>query len=141
MTGTTTFSLRQAAEEAGVSKSTIFRAIKAGRLSAARTDDGGFAIDPAELFRIYTRRSVQRPENVALGQDATGMTPAVAALLEEQIKALRETVRRLDEQVLDLKEDRDRWRTNAEVTQRLLTDQRTESSKVAHPWWRRLVAN
>ncbi len=49
-----TFSLREAAEQAGTSKSTIFRAIKGGRLSAARTDDGGFAIDPAELFRVYT---------------------------------------------------------------------------------------
>src|SRR4051794_38758819 len=26
---------------------------RAGRLSAARTADGGFAIDPAELFRAY----------------------------------------------------------------------------------------
>ena len=47
------FSLREAAEQAGTSKSTIWRAIRAGRLSATRTDDGGFAIDPAELFRAF----------------------------------------------------------------------------------------
>ena len=42
----TTFSLREAAEQAGTSKSTIWQLIKSGRMSAARTDDGGFAIDP-----------------------------------------------------------------------------------------------
>jgi hypothetical protein len=38
-----------------MSKSSIWRAIKAGRLSASRIDDGGFAIDPAELFRAFLR--------------------------------------------------------------------------------------
>src|SRR3954447_24895228 len=46
-------SLRSAAVQAGVSKTTIVRAIRAGRLSAPRNDDGGYAIDPAELFRVY----------------------------------------------------------------------------------------
>ena len=49
----TTFGLRQAAIQAGTSKSPILRAIQSGRLSAARTDDGGYAIHPAELFRVY----------------------------------------------------------------------------------------
>ena len=61
-------SLREAAEQAGTSKSTIWRAIRAGRLSATRTDDGGFAIDPAELFRVF---EPQRPEERSVGQDAT----------------------------------------------------------------------
>ena len=46
-------SLREAAEQAGSSKSTIWRAIKSGRMSVTRLDDGGFAIDPAELFRVF----------------------------------------------------------------------------------------
>ena len=49
----TSLSLREAAEEAGTSKSTIWRAVKSGRMSATRTDDGGFAIDPGELFRAF----------------------------------------------------------------------------------------
>ena len=40
----TSLSLREAAEQAGVGKSTIWRAVKPGRMSAARTDDSGFAI-------------------------------------------------------------------------------------------------
>jgi len=46
-------SLRQAAELTGKSKSTLTRAIKAGRLSASRNAEGTYAIDPAELARAY----------------------------------------------------------------------------------------
>jgi hypothetical protein len=46
-------SLRAAAQEAGTSKSTILRATQSGRLSAPSTGDGGYAIDSAELFRVY----------------------------------------------------------------------------------------
>ncbi len=45
--------LREAAEQAGTSKRTIWRAIRAGRMSATPTDDGGFAIELAELFRAF----------------------------------------------------------------------------------------
>jgi hypothetical protein len=36
-----------------VTKSTISRAIKDGRLSATKNEHGHFQIDPAELFRVY----------------------------------------------------------------------------------------
>lgn len=49
----TQLSLREAAQQARTSKSTILRAIQKGCLSATRTDDGGYAIQPAELFRVY----------------------------------------------------------------------------------------
>jgi len=68
----TTFSLRQAAQEAGTSKSTILRAIQSGRLSATRTDDGGYSIDPAELFRVYPPKSVatEHEADRSAGQNA-----------------------------------------------------------------------
>lgn len=46
--------LRQAANLTGKSKSTLTRAIKAGRLSASRNAEGTYAIDPAELARAYS---------------------------------------------------------------------------------------
>jgi excisionase family DNA binding protein len=46
-------SLREAAKQVNVSKSTILRAVRSGRMSAARTEDGEYSIDPAELFRVY----------------------------------------------------------------------------------------
>jgi hypothetical protein len=79
-------SLLEAAEQAGTSKVDIWRAIQEGTLPAQRTDDGGFAIDPAELFRVFER---QRPEQrsgleetssrEALGRPEPCATPETAA--------------------------------------------------------------
>jgi hypothetical protein len=65
--------LEEAAEKARTSKVDIWRAIREGRLSAQRADDGGFAIDPAELFRVF---ETQRPEHPAMEPDAAGATEA-----------------------------------------------------------------
>ena len=66
-------SLQEAAERTETSKVDIWRAIQAGRLLAQRTDDGGFAIDPAELFRVF---EPQRPDERPVGQDATASPEA-----------------------------------------------------------------
>jgi transposase len=130
-------SLRNAAKEAGVSKSTILRAIQSGRLSAARTPDGGYDIDPAELFRVYDPAAVKRPSTEAEGQAApaseTAATASGLAALEAQIEGLREIIRRVDATTEEIRQDRDKWRSMAENQQRLLADQRPKS------WWRRLA--
>src|SRR3712207_9361709 len=72
-------SLREAAQQARTSKSTILRAIQSGRLSATRTDDGGHSIDPAELFRVYSPKgsavALERTGDPGGGQDATAVGP------------------------------------------------------------------
>jgi excisionase family DNA binding protein len=45
--------LREAAEQAGVSKATLTRAVKAGRLPAAQLDGRSYRIHPDDLFRAY----------------------------------------------------------------------------------------
>ena len=60
-------SLQEAGEQAG-SKVDIWLAIQEGMLSAQRADEGGSAIDPAELFRVF---EWQQPEQRHAGQDAT----------------------------------------------------------------------
>ena len=45
--------LGEAARLTGLGKTTVARAIKAGRLSATRTAIGSYEIDPAELARCY----------------------------------------------------------------------------------------
>jgi vacuolar-type H+-ATPase subunit B/Vma2 len=47
--------ITEAAKEAGLTRAAIHKAIKTGRLSAAKTDNGNYLIDPAELFRVYSR--------------------------------------------------------------------------------------
>src|SRR3954451_20637242 len=69
----TTLSLREAAEQTGVSKSTVFRAIRAGKLSAGRDEGGNFEIDPAELFRVFPPKSVATSDDRT---DRNGSEPA-----------------------------------------------------------------
>ena len=45
--------LGEVARSTGLGKTTLASAIKAGRLSATRTDLGSYQIDPAELARLY----------------------------------------------------------------------------------------
>lgn len=115
-------SLSQAAKLTGKSKSTINRAIKAGKLSATRHDDGSYSIDPAELSRAFG----WEPHEGAKRRDAE---PDGTRLLE-RIAALEAMLSREREISADLKEDRDRWRQQATA---LLTDQRLTAT--TSRWW------
>lgn len=53
-----------AAAAVGRNKSAILRAIKAGKISAAKDESGEWQIDPAELHRIYpSLRSASMRDN------------------------------------------------------------------------------
>jgi hypothetical protein len=121
-------SLREAAEQTGTSKVDIWCAIQAGKLPAKKTDDGGFAIDPAELFGVFEpQRRHQCPAGqdttaspTALGSPETGATPHTAAAsdvavafaaLQLELRGLLAGVgepRSNDELRADKDEDRDR---------------------------------
>jgi len=116
----TMLSLSEAATAAGIAKSTIWRAIKTGRISASRTHIGTYEVDPAELFRVFPAT----PKDGDMKQAATAIAPVAMAALEAQIGALKEVGSLLKDQLEDLRKDRDAWRTQAESNQRLLVDAR-----------------
>ena len=134
---------RTAAIHTGTSKSTILRAIKSGRLSATRLEDGSYEIDAAELERVYPVERLKQRGTHGVEHHAPppgAPDPAATAALEAQIEGLREILRRADAVAAelrqdrdDLRQDRDKWRTMAENQQRLLEDHRPRS------WWRRLT--
>jgi len=116
-------SLSQAAKLTGKSKSTINRAIKTGKLSATRHEDGTYSIDPAELARMFNVEPLE-------GVNRRDADPDGTRLLE-RIAALEAMLNREREISADLKEDRDRWRQQATA---LLTDQRPAVTRVTK-WW------
>jgi excisionase family DNA binding protein len=137
-------SLREAAEQAGTSKSTIWRAIKSGKLSGTRTDDGGFAIDPAELFRAFP---LQQAEPRCEGQNATrsaapgdangtGGPPDELAI---RFAVAEADLRGLKEMVAELKQARDAWQEQAERATMVLTGPKPERRPLLPTWlpWRR----
>ena len=120
-------SLSQAAKLTGKSKSTINRAIKTGRISATRHEDGSYSIDPAELARAFEVEPLEGTKRRDADPDGTRLL--------ERITALEAMLNREREISADLKEDRDRWRQQATA---LLTDQRPPIPTVSKWWpWRR----
>jgi excisionase family DNA binding protein len=116
-------SLREAAQQAKTSKSTILRAIQSGRLSATRTDDGGYSIDPAELCRVYPPRpdAPDQSADQSAGQSATASVSEVAtelrirnAQLEAGFNALKAILEAEKKHLDEVREDRDRWAAQAE---------------------------
>jgi hypothetical protein len=81
----------EAAQWAGKDRSTLIKAIQKGRISARRTDDGQWMIDPAELARVY--QPVKPSKNVtgevteaipqqALGGELAAMRQVIALLAQ-----------------------------------------------------------
>jgi excisionase family DNA binding protein len=137
----TMLTLGEASRLTGLGKTTIQRAIKAGRLSATRTDFGSYQIDAAELHRVYP---IPAPVDATVAvtdsaeQDAI---PDATPVLEAQINALRQVSDLLRQQLNDLREDRDdlredrdRWRSQAER----LALPAPATAVASRPWWRRV---
>lgn len=126
--------LSQAAKAIAKSKSTLNRAIKSGRLSAVRNEDGTFSIDPSELARAFPQNALERkrmvhhePAKERFGTEEASRITMLEQLLEKE----REALAREREVSADLKEDRDRWRQQASA---LLSDQRPKAGL-----WARLI--
>jgi excisionase family DNA binding protein len=137
--------LGQAAKETGVSKPTLSKAIKNGRLSAYKNDKGEFCIDPSELFRVYA------PASKATGKglhEETGANtqwqppgPDLASSMWANMEAMRERERRQFEATIeDLRSERDRLLRVIEghaETVRQLTHQPQQPMPDSEikPWW------
>src|SRR3546814_4952754 len=69
--------LREASEKVGVTRQTLMKAIKTGRVSGQKSDNGEWRIEPVELFRVWPPvNEVQQP----LQPDITGSdTPGLQA--------------------------------------------------------------
>lgn len=118
------YTLGTAAKAVGKSKSTISKAIKSGKISAHKTDDGIFEIDPSELHRVYplTPSATVAAEQLDTPQ-ATGENSSKIELLEAKLEMANKRIE-------ELAEDRDEWRKQAT---RLL-----EKSSPATGVWSRL---
>lgn len=90
-------SLGQAAKEVGVSKATISRAVKQGKISAEKVGNQ-YEIDPAELFRVY-------PPNVSETAERNDAQPLHNDVNDIEIRMLREMLDAKNEHIEDLKSE------------------------------------
>lgn len=121
--------LGEAAKHTGVSKSTISRSVKAGRISASIDAFGVYRIDPAELFRVYPAKQSNSSETGSVTHHATPVeTPAdtgeTPAALRAEIEGLKAQLALMREHADDLKAQRDGWQKQA--SQLLIENQRSK---------------
>ena len=139
--GTMPYTLREAARAVGVDRTTLLRAVRAGRVSATRGEPtGAWLIEPAELHRVYPpieRTGAGEPDaeaRIPNSRDAEIRELRVRLDAAESIGRVREDVitelrRRLD----DSEQER---RQTAERLHALLTDQRAQVRRTWWPWQR-----
>ena len=113
------YTLGTAARATGLSKSTIHRAIKAGRVSAGRSDTGDYAIDPAELHRVFPPAdAAARSGNGSMHRTATPSEAVEMALknarLEAEIAASALVAELLRRQLDETRQDLNHWRGQAQ---------------------------
>jgi excisionase family DNA binding protein len=103
------YTLATAAAACGVNKSTILRAIKAGKISAVRDEQGQWQVEPAELHRVYPPVAATAERTDATQRDAAALAMAhqQAALAEERLSDLKAIL-------ADMQRDRDAWRDQAQ---------------------------
>lgn len=118
------FSLKQAAEETGLSKTTIFRSIKSGLLSAIKDDNNRYTIEASELFRVFQRNSTC---NVTVEQyeteNVTHETAIETVKIQLENDALKREIEILKAIIEDLRKDRDDWKNQATII-KTITDMR-----------------
>ena len=90
-------SVTEAAKLAGVTRRTIYRHIKAGKLSASVTDGDNTVI---ELLRVYGALSQPQPEQVSTGSHEN--QPEYVTLLLAELSQLREQISSLTSKVDEL---------------------------------------
>ena len=126
------YTLGEAAKHTGLSKPTIQRAIKNGRLSATRNDNGSYSIDPSELERVYGPLPVTSNDNGALKQDET---PNDMGVLHRELELLREERERerkqFTSQIDDLRQRLDQSEQERRDKDRQLTALLTDQSAKA----------
>ena len=131
------YTLGQAAKAVGMSKTSILRSIKAGRISAGRDELGQWAIEPCELHRVYP--PLTDDTATGNGTEERGVTGGETALAEANARAALAEARLSDFKTMleDIREQRDRWQQQAErVAALAITDQRKEPAP-AQPYSRR----
>ena len=129
----TYITLGEAAKRTGLSKATISRMLKSGRISAKeKGEDGAFRIDPAEIIRFMDAARLQRatsqkkdevtnltPSKDTISSDETGFATRLRDLRDRDAIEMRamlaeERLADLKAQLDTMRQQRDSWQQQAE---------------------------
>ena len=121
--------LSEAAAWAGKGRPAILKALQKGTISGRKDEGGQWQIDPAELARVYKPGNTQGGSSV-VPRSTLDIAQEIAGK-DRELALLREMLTEVRDERDDVRQDRDRWREQAEVQTRLLTHQ--QLAPVASP--------
>lgn len=128
------YTLGEAAKATGKSKSTISKALKSGKISGVKNENGAFHIDPAELHRVYPPVSGNTQSTVEQRTPLHTEETVRIKELETLLEAVEARISDKDDLLSELRADRDHWRQQANAllednrrTSALLNDERQKS--------------
>ena len=105
------FTITEAAKKANVSRAAIHKAIKAGRLSATKNDDGNYLIDAAELFRVY------QPVTSTISKDSVNLVDNISnQLIVQELEFTKQMLKQVES-------ERDNLRVSLNQAMMLITHQ------------------
>ncbi len=117
---------QRAAELTGRSKSTVQRAMNSGKLSFELDANGRRIVDVSELERFFGLKPSEAAQNNASVEQELEKASSMIEMerLKMRIKMLEDQLHNAEEQIEDLKGQRDSWQKQA--SQVLLTSQYTQ---------------
>lgn len=128
------YTLGQAAQATGKSKTTIKRALEKGRISGKKNDSGEWQIEPVELHRIYPAKEQDTvPGN---SKEATSDNRELQARLEAAEQRIADKEEVIDDLRCRLDQSEDKRRRKDQQLTALLTDQREKPKRA---FWRWLI--
>src|SRR3954453_14407717 len=94
--------LKQAARQVGMSRSSMHRAVQSGRVSATRAESGMILIEESELARAFPTPPAQlsqvgSSQDSPLGSDGKGSEKGELVQRDAQVAALQAKVQALEE--------------------------------------------
>jgi len=108
-----TYTLGEAAKATGKDRATISRALKKGKISAVKNEQGQWQIEPAELHRVYP---ITQQDNTLRATDDARIRNSD---LESDNRVLRAEIEAAKGRISDLEMERDKWQAAFEKQQDL----------------------
>ena len=127
-------SMGQAAKAAGITKATLARYIKSGKVSAEKQPDGSYHIDASELDRIKTIRATipadTRTNTSDVKQSDTSHDTGVS---QREYHLMEQLLQEKERLIAELQTERDAWRSQAQTL--LLTAGEKKEPEKPRRWW------
>ena len=111
--------LGQAAEMCGWSKGAISKAIKSGKLSVHKKTKAGFQLDPAEVLRVFPKKTETTHNEQSETLDKHSVNSAVSA----EVNALRQQITTAE---LERTREREQLTDRIDSLQQMLADEKSE---------------